>query len=66
MNPPPLRFVVTVPAVPGASPKDHRDYIVDALKSWGGSFRPPGGYGEDDPGDPLFGGYKTVVIKRIE
>lgn len=48
-------FLVTLPIPDGASFKDVQEYIHDAVGSWNGSLRPPGGYGPEDEGDPLFG-----------
>lgn len=56
------RIVLSVDAPPEADDNDIANYIADALGSWGGSFRPPGAYGEDDDGDPLFDGLKCRII----
>ena len=34
---------------------DMKRYMDDALNSWWGQMRPPGGEGPDDPGDPRWG-----------
>jgi hypothetical protein len=40
-------------------------YVGDAVASWGGSLRPPGGYGDDDTGDPMFGNVGSVYVKTV-
>lgn len=42
-----------------------RDYIQEAVRTWGGSYRPPGGYGPDDEGHPLFGGIRNYVRRAL-
>lgn len=49
------KFTVTLDIPEGASVTDTKQYIYDAVTGWAGSLRPPGGYGEADEGDPLFG-----------
>lgn len=45
-------FSVRVPAVKGVSRTAWREYIQDAVKSWGGQFEPAaGGYPDSPPGD---------------
>lgn len=39
----------------GARRFDVACYILEAICSWKGQLRPPGGFSDDDPGDPLFG-----------
>lgn len=39
------------------------DFAANAVEMYGGSFRPPGGYGEDDPGDPLFGSKDVEIVQ---
>lgn len=43
---------------------DLKNYVREAVQTWQGFFRPPGGYGDDDEGDPMFGNIKKVSIKR--
>lgn len=40
-------------------------YVGDAVASWSGSLRPPGGYGDDDTGDPMFGNVDVVHVKTV-
>lgn len=49
-----IGFLVEFDQPEGANISDCRAYILDAVSTWRGSLRPPGGYGDDDPGDPLF------------
>lgn len=36
------------------------------MQTWRGSLRPPGGYDQDDPGDPLWAlNCKTVAVKSV-
>lgn len=56
----------------GASREDALVYTVDAVRSMKGCLRPAGGYGNDDPGDPMFyldsetvaGSYVTTTGKK--
>lgn len=50
-----VNFTVSFALPRGASVADAREYVDDAVATWRGSLRYPGGYGEDDPGDPMFG-----------
>jgi hypothetical protein len=47
-------FRVTMEVPDGASIADCKEYILEAVSSWGGSLRPPGSYSEGDPGNPFF------------
>jgi hypothetical protein len=69
------RYVVTVPRVEGFTRAEMRDYILEAVASWGGQFAPSGGYspevGEFD-GHPLgppcvlanSGNTKVTMLRR--
>lgn len=57
------RITVSVDAPSGISDENLASYVADALGFWGGSLRPPGAYGEDDLGDPLFGGLEVRAIE---
>jgi len=57
-------YTVTVNRPKGVSVADMKNYIDDALNNWWGQLRPPGGYGPDDDGDPLWG-LKFEQIKRV-
>jgi hypothetical protein len=48
------QFIVEMEIPEGATVGDIKEYIEDAVGAWCGQFRPPGGYGPDDPGDPRF------------
>ena len=48
------KFVVEMEIPKGAKIIDCVEYISDAVTSWVGSLHPPGAYGPDDPGNPLF------------
>lgn len=47
----------------GADEEDVAIFTMDALLSWGGQKRPPGGDGPDDPGDPLFNSLDAIAIQ---
>jgi hypothetical protein len=49
-----VKFLVSLERPDGASIEDLREYIAEAIAVYRGSLRPPGGYDDDDPGDPLF------------
>jgi hypothetical protein len=43
-----------------------RDYVEDAVANWARALRPPGGFGDEDPGDPLFRlDPNTVRVTRL-
>ena len=46
--------IVTVDVDVNAGNFEVYNYIRDAVESWRGQLRPPGGWDLDDPGDPLF------------
>jgi len=48
-------FKVTLDIPTGASVRDAQEYILDAVQTWAGSLRPPGGHDDCDEGDPMFG-----------
>jgi hypothetical protein len=48
-------FKVTLEIPKGATVADCRAYIEDWVGSGCGAHRPPGSYGDDDPGDPMWG-----------
>lgn len=50
----PVKFVVSLLPPDGATIRDVQAYICDAVASWHGSYRPPGSYDDNDPGDPMF------------
>ena len=56
-----IRMSISMEIPEGASREDCLRYTVDAVQSWKGSLRPPGGYAPDDEGDPMFElDYRTV------
>jgi hypothetical protein len=60
-----IAFTVTFKKPAGASVEDCRSYVEDAVATWRGQCRPPGGHGDDDPGDPMWGlDWETVKAKR--
>jgi hypothetical protein len=61
-----VSFVVSLDVPEGSSVTDVKDYIEDAVRTWCGSLRSAGGYGEDDPGDPMFYLDKdSVKVRRM-
>ena len=48
-----LKFIVDVPLPEGATPARLRDYVREAVGSWGGQFAPVGGIPDETEGDPL-------------
>ena len=60
-----VTFEVSFSLPPGATLSEARRYVLNAVSTWQGSLRPPGGYSEDDPGDPMFGlNGDTVRVRR--
>ncbi len=47
-------FVVDMTIPDGATITDCQKYVQTAIENWRGSLRPPGGYNEEDLGDPMF------------
>lgn len=50
---PRVEFKVSFPLPPDATIADARAYVVDAVATMRGCYRPAGAYGDDDPGDPM-------------
>ncbi len=68
--PPKLRprrvsFRVSLLLPSDATVQDIKDYVEAAVHNWCGQFRPPGGYGPDDPGDPLWRIGDTARVTRL-
>jgi hypothetical protein len=59
------KVLLTVALKSMATEEELAAYIEDAVTSWGGSLRPPGGYGDDDTGDPMFGNVDAVHVKTV-
>jgi hypothetical protein len=60
-------YLVTLERPDGVSVAEMKQYIVDSVGSWRGSFRPPGGMGEDDPGDLLFNlDAKSISVAKMK
>lgn len=60
-----IAFAVSFKRPVGASVEECRDYVEQAVATWHGQCRPPGAYGDEDPGDPMFGlEWRTVKAKR--
>jgi hypothetical protein len=49
-----LAFKVMLTLPDGVTIDQMKGYILDAVATMKGSYRPPGGYGAEDTGDPLF------------
>ena len=49
-----VRIAISFELPEGVTREDALVYAVDAVKSWRGSFRPAGSYGDTDEGDPMF------------
>lgn len=49
-----MTFIVSLEPPPLATKAELRRYVEDAVGCMKGAYRPPGGYGPDDPGDPVF------------
>lgn len=47
----------------GVTDEDVREFINDAVSTWGGQCRPPESYGREDPGDPFWELYRHPSIK---
>lgn len=45
----------------GATKSDARDYVREAIETWGGCYEPPSEYNNYE-GDPFFGGPSNVKI----
>jgi len=49
-----VRFMVELDQPEGTTVEEVAAYIGDAVATWKGSLRPPGGECPSDPGDPMF------------
>lgn len=47
-------FAVTVRVPDWATEAETRAFIADAVGTWPGQCRPPGAYGDEDDGDPMW------------
>jgi len=56
-------YIIELVRPAGVTVKQMKDYIADAIETYSLSFRPPGSYDDDDPGDLLFGRTKCTVKK---
>jgi hypothetical protein len=60
-------FRVRLAMPPDAEVTDVVDYINSAVQSWRGQLRPPGGYCESDPGDPMWElDVETVTVQAYK
>lgn len=50
-----IRIALSFEIPEGATRDDCVVYAQEAVATWRGCKRPPGGYGDNDPGDPMFG-----------
>jgi len=48
------KIVVEVDVPEGCTKTDIKEYVLDAVCTMKGSYRPPGGESPSDPGDPMF------------
>lgn len=56
-------FTVSFEKPPRATLKEVKAYLYDAVGTMKGCYRPPGGYGDNDPGDPMWDlDYKTIRV----
>lgn len=61
-----MEFRVSLVPPSGVDAARLRAYIEEAVGTWCGQLRPMGGYGDDDPGDPLFHlDRDSVKVSRI-
>lgn len=49
-----VAFQVSFLLPEGATVRDARNYVHDAISEWKGSLRPPRSYNPNDEGDPFF------------
>lgn len=56
------RITISADVPSEANDEEIASYVTEALGSWGGQSRPPGAYGDDDPGDPIFGGIRVNSV----
>ena len=62
-----VTFRVSFLLPPSATIADARAYIVDAVSTMKGCYRPPGGYDDTDPGDAMWNlDRATVKVTRIK
>lgn len=59
-------FTVRMEVPDEATVEECAAYVYDAVSSMGGGLRPPGGYDDDDAGDPMFGHHKCEVEFKHE
>jgi hypothetical protein len=64
-----IRIALSFDLPDGATREEALAYAVDAVGSWKGQLRPPGGYSNLDAGDPMFGLERasvrgTIAVRR--
>jgi len=60
-------YTVCLEVPTGATNTDIIQYITESVQTWRGQLRPPGAYGDDDPGDVMWGlNAETVKVTRAK
>lgn len=49
-----IKILIDLEMPPDADADDVLAYVGEAVGTWRGQLRPPGGYGDDDQGDPMW------------
>lgn len=57
-----VSIVVAFDLPRGSRLEDAKNYVLDAVASWGGSLRPPGSIDDKDDGDPFFGSPQNITV----
>jgi hypothetical protein len=61
-------YTVTLNRDPRMTVADMKDYIRDALGSWGGQYEPPGAENGwwNGEGDPRFATQEPITVRRVK
>lgn len=56
-----VTFTVSFDRPDGCTVAEAQETLRNHLSSMGGDLRPPGGFGSDDSGDPMFGMDRSTI-----
>lgn len=60
-----VEFRVSFLLPEGALVRDAKAYVIDAVHTMNGCYRPPGSYDDNDPGDPMWGLERESIEVKV-
>jgi hypothetical protein len=58
-----IEVVLRFPVADSVEVDEAAEFAAEAVGVYGGSKEPPGAYGKDSPGDPLFGCVDVEIVR---